>query len=247
MTEQDRVFQQTTQVEDFAFDERVAKVFDDMVSRSVPFYNEVQRIQSDLIMDFLPEKSGIVCDLGCSTGTTLEYLTKHPKCPESTKFIGYDNSESMLDKAREKLFGQITAGKISLITADLSQLPQLPVCNIVILNWTLQFVRPMGREQLLKTIFQALKPGGIILLSEKILANDPVLNRLYIDHYLQFKVSQSSYTDLENQRKREALENVLIPYRLDENYALLQRAGFERIGTYFQWFNFACMIAVKVQ
>ena len=62
MTEQDRVFQQTTQVEDFAFDERVAKVFDDMVSRSVPFYNEVQRIQSDLIMDFLPEKSGIVCD-----------------------------------------------------------------------------------------------------------------------------------------------------------------------------------------
>ena len=37
MTEQDRVFQQTTQVEDFAFDERVAKVFDDMVSRSVPF------------------------------------------------------------------------------------------------------------------------------------------------------------------------------------------------------------------
>jgi tRNA (cmo5U34)-methyltransferase len=67
MTEQDRVFQQTTQVEDFTFDERVAKVFDDMVSRSVPFYNEVQRIQSDLIMDFLPEIGGMVCDLGCST------------------------------------------------------------------------------------------------------------------------------------------------------------------------------------
>jgi tRNA (cmo5U34)-methyltransferase len=69
MTEQDRVFQQTSQVEDFTFDERVAKVFDDMVSRSVPFYNEVQRIQSDLIIDFLPENGGIVCDLGCSTGT----------------------------------------------------------------------------------------------------------------------------------------------------------------------------------
>lgn len=167
MTEQDRVFQQTTQVEDFAFDERVAKVFDDMVSRSVPFYNEVQRIQSDLIMDFLPEISGVVCDLGCSTGTTLEYLTKHPKCPESTQFIGYDNSESMLEKARDKLFGQINAGKVSLITADLSNLPQLPDCNIVILNWTLQFVRPMGREQLLKTIFQALKPGGLFCYQRK--------------------------------------------------------------------------------
>ena len=246
MSEQDRVFQQTARVEDFAFDERVAKVFDNMVSRSVPFYNEVQRIQSDLIMDFLPEEVGVVCDLGCSTGTTLEYLTQHPKCPESTHFIGYDNSESMLDKARDKLSAPLAAGKVSLITADLSHLPPLPACNVVILNWTLQFVRPIDREQLLKTIYQALKPGGIILLSEKILVNDPVLNRLYIDHYLQFKISQSGYTDLENQRKREALENILIPYRLDENYQLLERAGFARIGTYFQWFNFACLIAVKV-
>ena len=246
MTEQDRVFQQTARVEDFAFDERVAKVFDNMVSRSVPFYNEVQRIQSDLIMDFLPEEAGVVCDLGCSTGTTLEYLTRHPKCPESTHFIGYDNSESMLDKARDKLSAPLAAGKVSLITADLSHLPPLPACNVVILNWTLQFVRPIDREQLLKDIYQALKPGGIILLSEKILVNDPVLNRLYIDHYLQFKISQSGYTDHENQRKREALENILIPYRLDENYQLLERAGFARIGTYFQWFNFACLIAVKV-
>jgi tRNA (cmo5U34)-methyltransferase len=246
MTEQDRVFQQTGRAEDFAFDERVAKVFDNMVSRSVPFYNEVQRIQSDLIMDFLPEDSGVVCDLGCSTGTTIEYLTKHQKCPDSTCFIGYDNSESMLDKARDKLSEHIVAGKVSLITADLSRLPELPPCNAVILNWTLQFVRPIDREQLLKNIYDPLRPGGILLLSEKILVNDPVLNRLYIDHYLNFKISQSGYTDVENQRKREALENVLIPYRLDENYELLERAGFDRIGTYFQWFNFACIIAVKV-
>ena len=246
MTEQDRVFQQTGRAEDFAFDERVAKVFDNMVSRSVPFYNEVQRIQSDLVMDFLPEASGVVCDLGCSTGTTIEYLTKHQKCPDSTLFIGYDNSDSMLDKARDKLSEPIATGKVSLLTADLSRLPQLPPCDVVILNWTLQFVRPIDREQLLTNIYEALKPGGIVLLSEKILVNDPVLNRLYIDHYLQFKISQSGYTDAENQRKREALENVLIPYRLDENYELLERAGFDRIGTYFQWFNFACMIAVKV-
>lgn len=246
MTEQDRVFQQTGRAEDFKFDERVAKVFDNMVSRSVPFYTEVQRIQSDLVMDFLPETGGVVLDLGCSTGTTIEYLTQHPKCPTTTHFIGYDNSDSMLDKARDKLAAQLSAQTVTLITADLSALPELPACDVVILNWTLQFVRPIDRERLLTTIFQALRPGGIVLLSEKILVNDPVLNRLYIDHYLQFKISQSGYTDVENQRKREALENVLIPYRLDENYELLERAGFERIGTYFQWFNFACLLAVKV-
>ncbi len=245
MKEQDKVFQQTHRVEDFAFDERVAKVFDDMVSRSVPFYNEIQRIQSDLVMDFLPKQDGLVCDLGCSTGTTINVLSQHPLCPKSTRFIGYDNAESMLAKAREKLSSQIESGRASLVAADLNRLPPLPACDVVIVNWTLQFVRPIDREAVLKTIYDALKPGGVLLLSEKTLDNDPLLNRLYIDHYLQFKKSQSGYTDLENQRKREALENVLVPYRLDENYQLLARTGFARWSTFFQWFNFACLIAVK--
>ncbi|MDD2723374.1 MAG: carboxy-S-adenosyl-L-methionine synthase CmoA [Methylovulum sp.] len=245
MTVPDKLFQHITRVEDFAFDGRVAKVFDDMVSRSVPFYNEIQRLQADLIMDFLPEESGVVCDLGCSTGTTLEHLTRHPRCPNKALFMGFDNSEPMLDKARSKLSVPIASGQVELRLGDLSCLNALPECHVVILNWALQFVRPMDREGLLKTIFQALKPGGILLLSEKILAQDPLLNRLYIDHYLRFKKSQSGYSDEENQRKREALENVLIPYRLDENMALLERAGFTHNDTYFQWFNFVCMIALR--
>lgn len=245
MTDEDKIFKNIDRVEDFVFDERVAQVFDNMVSRSVPFYNEIQRIQANLIMDFLPEDSGVVCDLGCSTGTTIEHLTKHPRCPPKARFIGYDNSEPMLNKARIKLSEQMDSEKVSLNLANLGCLPELPHCHAVILNWTLQFVRPIDREHLLKNIFTALRPGGILLLSEKILGNDAVLNRLYIDHYLQFKKSQSGYTDAENQRKREALENVLIPYRLDENYALLERAGFKRMDTYFQWFNFVCIIAIK--
>jgi len=78
MTQEDRIFQQINRVEDFTFDERVATVFDNMVSRSVPFYSEVQRLQSDLIVEFLPEKDGVVCDLGCSTGTTIEHIIDHP-------------------------------------------------------------------------------------------------------------------------------------------------------------------------
>ena len=245
MTQEDRIFQQINRVEDFTFDERVATVFDNMVSRSVPFYSEVQRLQSDLIVEFLPEQDGVVCDLGCSTGTTIEHIISHPHCPKTAKFVGFDNSEPMLDKARAKLSAAEAEERVSLLTADLSDLPALPACNVVILNWTLQFVRPIDREHLLKNIYSALKPGGVLFLSEKILSNDAGLNRLYIDHYLQFKKSQSGYTDTENQRKREALENVLIPYRLDENYLLLERAGFKRIDTYFRWLNFACLIAVK--
>ncbi|MDO9106107.1 MAG: carboxy-S-adenosyl-L-methionine synthase CmoA [Methylovulum sp.] len=246
MTDQDQLFNKTGRVQDFAFDEQVAQVFDDMVARSVPFYNEIQRMQADLVMDFLPAEYGVVCDLGCSTGTTIAHLAGHPGCPATTHFIGYDNSGPMLDKAGCKLSGQVSSGQVSLRFADLSCLAELPDCDAAILNWALQFVRPIDRERLLKTVYQALKPGGILLLSEKILATDTVLNRLYIDHYLQFKKSQSGYTDTENQRKREALENVLVPYRLDENYELLERAGFKHRDTYFQWFNFVCIIAVKI-
>lgn len=245
MTAQDTLFSNIDKVNDFCFDEHVAHVFDDMVSRSVPFYQEIQRIQAELIINFLPEDNALVCDLGCSTGTSLAYLTEHPRCPPKAHFFGIDNAQAMLAKAELKLAAQISQGRVSLECADLQKLTQLPKCDVVILNWALQFVRPIEREQLLITLFNALKPKGLLLLSEKILVEDALLNRLFIDHYLHFKTSQSGYTDTENQRKREALENVLIPYRRDENYQLLARAGFQHCETYFQWFNFVCMLAVK--
>jgi tRNA (cmo5U34)-methyltransferase len=246
MTTQDNIFLQTGRTEDFAFDERVANVFDDMVSRSVPFYNEIQRIQSDLITGFLPDSGGVVCDFGCSTGTTIIHIAEHAKCPHNVSFFGYDNSEPMLDKAKQKLASVEEKGHVvSLHCIDLSRLSNLPACNVALLNWTLQFVRPIDREHLLRTIFNALKPGGILMLSEKILSSDAVLNRIYIEHYLQYKLDRGGYSDTENQRKREALENILIPYKLEENYALLERAGFSRFDTYFRWFNFASIIAVK--
>lgn len=246
MSEQDKIFQSISKAQDFAFDERVAQVFDDMVSRSVPFYHEIQRIQADLVMDFLPEDNGVICDLGCSTGTTLAYLSQHPDCPQTARFIGFDNSKPMLDKAKAKLSGLVGGGQVVLELADLAVLPELPAANVIILNWALQFVRPIDREALLGKVYSALKPGGILLLSEKILAKDAIFNRLYIHHYLKFKTSQSGYTDVENQRKREALENVLVPYRLDENLTLLDRVGFQHKDVYFQWLNFICIMAVKV-
>ncbi len=246
MTAQDTLFTQIEKVQDFAFDAQVAQVFDDMVSRSVPFYQEIQRLQADLITTFLAnEQQAVICDLGCSTGTSIAYLLSHVACPKDTQFIGIDNSEPMLEQAKIKLTEALNAGRVRLQQADLSELTQLPTANAIIINWALQFIRPIGREALLKLVYQALKPGGILLLSEKILASDTVLNRLYIDHYLHFKKSHSGYTDVENQRKREALENVLVPYRLDENMELLSRAGFKHKDVYFQWFNFACLIAVK--
>ncbi|PPC92319.1 MAG: carboxy-S-adenosyl-L-methionine synthase CmoA [Methylobacter sp.] len=243
--QRDRIFEDITRAEDFVFDEKVAAVFDDMVARSVPFYQEIQRLQAGMAVNFLPRQNGLVCDFGCSTGTTIEAIIQHPGCPETSRFIGFDNSQPMLDKAADKLQTAMEQGRVNLQRADLCALPALPECHVAVLNWTLQFVRPIDREQLLTTVYQALADGGILLLSEKILSHDSGLNRLYIDCYLHYKKSLSGYSDTENQRKREALENVLIPFRLDENIKLLERAGFTRIDCYFRWLNFLCLIAVK--
>ncbi len=239
----DEVFRENERAVDFTFNAKVAGVFDDMVSRSVPFYNEVQRMQVEFAAELLPDEPCLVYDLGCSTGTTIDLLASHPSCPRSAHFVGVDNSTDMLAKAREKLAPLGDAGRVELISGDLAQLDLKP-CSLVIMNWTLQFVRPIYRQSLVQRVCDAIRPGGALFLSEKTLVSDSQLNRLYIDFYLRYKRRQG-YTDDELSRKREALENVLVPYRHDENVALLRQCGFETVDTYFRWFNFECLVAKK--
>jgi tRNA (cmo5U34)-methyltransferase len=245
MTDKDAIFRHRQGVAAFRFDERVAHVFDDMIARSVPYYDEIQRMQAELVLDLLPEERSLTADLGCSTGTTIDLIVNHERCPGSASFHGIDNSPHMLEEARVKLTDRIDSGQVELEQADLDACLQLPKCDVVLMNWTLQFVRPIHRQALIANIHSALRPGGALFLSEKVLVSDGLLNRLYIEHYLRHKAGRSGYSDEEIRNKREALENVLVPYRIDENHALLERCGFNAIDTYFRWFNFACMIAFK--
>jgi len=240
----DKIFREAAKPADFVFDAKVSAVFDDMVSRSVPYYNELQRMIANLSFDFIPDQDGVVCDLGCSTGTTIDLLANHPRRPESLRFVGFDNSPSMLDQAGEKLSGLVKAGAADLRVADLNEEFEIPACNVAMLNWTLQFVRPLYRESLLRRVHEALEPSGALLIAEKVLVSDSMLNRAYIEFYYDYKRSVG-YTDEEIQRKREALENVLVPYRVEENIDMLKRCGFRTVDVFFRWFNFAGIVAIK--
>lgn len=240
----DTIFRDIKRAQDFSFDAKVSSVFDDMVSRSVPHYGEVQRMIAGLSFAFIPEHGGVVCDLGCSTGTTIKLLATHPRRPSDLRFIGFDNSPHMLDQARAKLADLIATELIELREADLNDSFTIPPCNVALLNWTLQFVRPLHRESLLRQVHDALEPSGALLLSEKTLVSDSFLNRTYIDLYYDYK-RDAGYTNEEIQRKREALENVLVPYRVDENIAMLKRCGFRTVDVFFRWFNFAGFVAIK--
>jgi len=240
----DVLFQEEGAARDFTFDTKVAKVFDDMVSRSVPFYTELQHMLADLALQFLPEQDGHVCDLGCSTGTTLDLILSNPSCPAATHGYGIDNAHAMLDQARDKLSRHVQAKRVTLTVADLDSDLKLPAVNVVLMNWTLQFVRPIHREGLLRRIHASLRPGGALLMAEKVLVEDSLLNRLYIELYYRYK-AQQGYTTEEIQRKRESLENVLVPYRVEENVELLKRCGFSTVDTCFRWFNWAAFVAIR--
>lgn len=105
-------------------------------------------------------------------------------------------------------------------------------------------MRPLYRQRVLHEIYEGLNPNGCLLLIEKVGVEESLLNRLYIDHYYEFK-RRNGYSGLEIARKREALENVLIPYRMTENEEMLRYAGFRAVDAFFKWYNFAGLVALK--
>lgn len=229
---------------DFTFNAEVANVFDDMLNRSVPFYAEQQNLIKDIARCFwVPDT--VIADMGCSLGTTLLNIAK--TIPEASSLIGFDNSEPMLEKARSNIESNNESNRISLQYADLNgdiDALNLENASVVTICWTLQFIRPLKRDRLIRKIYDCMADGGVLIVTEKVLTNDSNMNRFFIDFYYEYK-RRNGYSEEEILKKREALENVLIPYRFDENFELFRRNGFQIVETFFQWYNFAGFLCVK--
>ena len=229
-------------IADFDFGEEVVGVFDDMLARSVPFYDEIQRMVVDLAGVFI-QGGTTVYDLGCSTGTTLVQLMRQFGQHNDVAFVGVDNSAPMLKRARQKLRRAGYVDRCDLRLVDVDEMT-VEHASVVIMILTLQFVRPLSREHLMRRLYQGLVANGCLLLVEKVLCRDPGFNGIFTTRYHGFK-QRHRYSKLEIAQKREALEHVLIPYHMDEHHALLERSGFSAIEMFFRWYNFAGLVAVK--
>ena len=150
---------------------------------------------------------------------------------------------SMLAKARLKAEFYVKDDAVSFQQADITKI-NMEGTGAFILNYTLQFIRPVLRPALISQLYENLRPGGLLILSEKTILEDKRLNRAFIDIHHDFKRAQG-YSDLEITRKREALENILIPFTIEENIEILAGAGFKPITTFLQWFNFSSFVAIK--
>ena len=225
---------------DFNFDEKVANVFPDMINRSVPGYASIVAMTGILAAEFY--QADTYCyDLGCSLGASALSMAKSIK-DKSKKIIAVDNSPAMLEKAQQ-LLGKSHEDSIELICDDINQ---VKICNasVVVMNFTLQFISPEKRAALLSDIYQGMKQGGILILSEKLSFDDQSQQQLLIDMHHFFKKA-NGYSRLEISQKRQTLENVLIPETLEQHKQRLRQVGFKQMEQWFQCFNFVSLVAIK--
>ncbi len=246
MTRKDRVFQDGNPViRPFEFNETVAHVFDDMAKRSIPCYVEVQSMVTTLALTFFQEGSRIY-DLGCSTGTTLALILEGMKEHGLSDYElrGIDASGAMCREAEQKIREQGNSeGRVSIEQADILDV-DVAEASVVIMNYTLQFIEPLKREGLIRRIHEGLRHNGVLLVSDKTLQSHTDLSRIFVDNYYSLK-RKNGYSELEISRKREALENVLIPYPVQDEERLFRRCGFEAVDIFHTWYNFSSFICLK--
>ncbi|PDW29832.1 carboxy-S-adenosyl-L-methionine synthase CmoA [Helicobacter pylori] len=233
----------------FCFDEKVAHVFDDMLERSIPYYREMlnlgayfiaQNLKENIHPKSLPKSlpKPLIYDLGCSTGNF--FIALNQQIQQDIELVGIDNSMPMLKKAQEKLkdFNNVRFECMDFLEVEFRE------ASAFSLLFVLQFVRPMQREVLLKKIYNSLALNGVLLVGEKIMSEDRILDKQMIELYYLYKQNQG-YSHNEIAFKREALENVLVPYSLKENIALLESVGFKHVEALFKWVNFTLLAARK--
>ncbi len=229
----------------FTFDNHVVDVFPDMINRSVPGYSTVIAQTGRLARRFI-QPNTYAYDLGCSLGASLLSMymaTQDLATASGCTLVGIDNSPAMIDRCQQLISKNKTGSNIELICDDINNQTLQPA-SVIVMNYTLQFLPLAARDQLIQKIANALVPGGILILSEKINYSDAAQQALNIEMHHDFKRA-NGYSDMEISQKRNALENVLIAETVSAHQKRLSQSGFKSAETWFQCFNFCSLIALK--
>jgi len=230
-----------TEVEKFAFDQKVAQVFEDMIHRSIPGYDAILAMIGVLAGRYA--KDGTHCyDLGASLGGVSFAIIRNTQ-NRNCKIIAIDNSSAMVQQLCTEVSKKGLEKSILVQQADIREI-NIKNASVVVLNFTLQFLDPGERGDVIRNIFEGMLPGSIFILSEKIKFPDQQEDEFQIDMYHEFK-RLHGYSELEISQKRNALEDVLIPDTLHTHLERLRGVGFQSVYTWFQCFNFVSIVAIK--
>jgi len=227
----------------FEFTEEVAQVFPDMLKRSIPGYAASIQGIGTLAASLVRENSRCY-DLGCSLGAATRAMRRNIAV-EGCRIVAVDNAPAMISRCREMLAADSKAGaaEVSVVQADLQDV-DITRASMVVMNYTLQFLPLEERSAMIRKIAKGMIPGGILVLSEKVIDEDASVEDTLVNLHHEFK-RRNAYSDLEISRKRKALENVLVPETIGAHEQRLYDAGFSHVGIWLRYFNFISMIAIR--
>lgn len=248
MTDKDRLYRDASvEADPFVFDRRVVRVFPDMIRRSVPGYGLVVPTVALLARRHVQPDSNLY-DLGCSLGA-VSFAIRDAVPNRGNRLVAIDNSPDMIARfralAEERAAGEPGTSPIPL-TIEEGDIVAAAIENasVVVMNFTLQFIEPAARAPLLEKIAGGMRPGGILLLSEKVRFASDAEQRRQDAWHLDFKRAQG-YSELEIARKREALERTLLPDTVEAHVERLQSAGLVDVTRWFQCFGFVSLVAFR--
>jgi len=237
----DTLFRERAGSEPFVFDRAVARVFPDMIRRSVPGYGLMLEMSSVIAGAYASDDS-LLFDLGCALGDSAAALRagcRGRRC----RIVAVDNAPAMIARCRDRFPAQEGAPPVDLVCADIRDI-RVTDASVVTLNLTLQFLPHSERLPLLRAVRHGMKQGAALLLSEKVCFEDRIVGDRLADLHTAFKLRQG-YSALEVARKREALDDVLVPDTVEQHIHRLHLAGFARVMLWFQCLNFASMLAIR--
>lgn len=221
------------------FDAEVARAFDTHVRKSVPFYDELQRMVVEL-SDYFVRDQSVIYDLGSATGATLDLLAARHSAKENAQFIGVDLSESMVQQAQAR----VQWPNVRFVHQNALDVEFTPPPSFVVSLYTLQFLTLTERRRLLRRIAGSMIEGGALLLAEKTRAENSLFEDIWLELHWDFKRRQG-LTPEQILEKANSLRGVLNPLTTEENIDLLFQTGFSRIEVFLKWYNWTGFLAVK--
>ncbi|WWO99958.1 MAG: carboxy-S-adenosyl-L-methionine synthase CmoA [Candidatus Dasytiphilus stammeri] len=244
MPKRDKLFSVPINKKQWTFDEDVTQVFSDMIKRSIPGYSIIKNMIGKFSKKFVKNHTHIY-DLGCSLGEIAISIQNHLHTTTGCKIIAIDNSPSMIKRFQHKIKNHQNTSStlIEIIEADINKIV-IRNASMVVLNFTLQFIKIEERQLLLKSIYAGLNPEGILILSEKFKFNNPHVNQLINNLYYNFKKT-NGYSDLEILQKHNLLKTAMIIDTIDNHKKNLKNIGFAHVDVWFQYLNFGSLIAIK--
>lgn len=230
-----------TERANWKFSGDTVKEFDTHVQKSVPLYNEGHTLICD-ISDFFVKEDSIIYEVGCSTGSLIFKIAEHNKIKSSAKFIGIDIEDDMISLAQQKK-KNLKSSNTDFISDSILNVA-LEKSDMIVCYYTMQFIRPSDRQNIINKIYERLNWGGALIMFEKTRGADARFQDILTALYTDFKL-RNGYTPDDVVSKSLSLRGVMEPFSTQGNIDMLERSGFKDINIIQKYICFEGFLAIK--